>query len=244
MFVVTYSLHILDTLLCFSIFILIIYDLSAFGLCDDILMVFEQLSFLRFTIPLVFLFLFFLMTRQPPRSTRTDTLFPYTTLSRSRLRRTIYGTRQTWRQRSRQAQESPQESQGLLRRQIAPVPLRQGAGHQVGAVRLPRPSRQEARIPGAVDHPHRRGEQGTRPVIQPIYQWAHPRRCGTRSQGPSGHGDPRQARIRRTGSPGQSPARPRRLSKLASYCCLRRGVALAAPLFCFWNDTKVLFPAR
>src|SRR3546814_13528950 len=28
--------------------------------------------------------LFFLMTRRPPRSTRTDTLFPYTTLFRSR----------------------------------------------------------------------------------------------------------------------------------------------------------------
>src|SRR3546814_15815650 len=31
------------------------------------------------------LFFFFLMIRRPPRSTRTDTLFPYTTLSRSRL---------------------------------------------------------------------------------------------------------------------------------------------------------------
>src|SRR3546814_8474785 len=29
-------------------------------------------------------FLFFLMIRRPPRSTRTDTLFPYTTLFRSR----------------------------------------------------------------------------------------------------------------------------------------------------------------
>src|SRR6056297_3827673 len=29
-------------------------------------------------------FFFFLMIRRPPRSTRTDTLFPYTTLSRSR----------------------------------------------------------------------------------------------------------------------------------------------------------------
>src|SRR3546814_13096343 len=28
-------------------------------------------------------FFFFLMTRRPPRSTRTDTLFPYTTLCRS-----------------------------------------------------------------------------------------------------------------------------------------------------------------
>src|SRR3546814_15327857 len=34
---------------------------------------------------IIFLFLFFfLMIRRPPRSTRTDTLFPYTTLFRSR----------------------------------------------------------------------------------------------------------------------------------------------------------------
>src|SRR3546814_14666882 len=33
---------------------------------------------------LVFVLCFFLMTRRPPRSTRTDTLFPYTTLFRSR----------------------------------------------------------------------------------------------------------------------------------------------------------------
>src|SRR3546814_15684243 len=31
----------------------------------------------------VFSFFFFLMRRRPPRSTRTDTLFPYTTLFRS-----------------------------------------------------------------------------------------------------------------------------------------------------------------
>src|SRR3546814_5526861 len=31
----------------------------------------------------VFYFFFFLMIRRPPRSTRTDTLFPYTTLFRS-----------------------------------------------------------------------------------------------------------------------------------------------------------------
>src|SRR3546814_3071141 len=34
---------------------------------------------------LVLFFFFFLMIRRPPRSTRTDTLFPYTTLFRSRL---------------------------------------------------------------------------------------------------------------------------------------------------------------
>src|SRR3546814_16852938 len=32
----------------------------------------------------IFLLFFFLMIRRPPRSTRTDTLFPYTTLFRSR----------------------------------------------------------------------------------------------------------------------------------------------------------------
>src|SRR3546814_12623830 len=32
------------------------------------------------------LLIFFLMIRRPPRSTRTDTLFPYTTLFRSRKR--------------------------------------------------------------------------------------------------------------------------------------------------------------
>src|SRR3546814_9050994 len=32
----------------------------------------------------VYVFFFFLMIRRPPRSTRTDTLFPYTTLFRSR----------------------------------------------------------------------------------------------------------------------------------------------------------------
>src|SRR3546814_12038123 len=34
----------------------------------------------------LYIFFFFLMIRRPPRSTRTDTLFPYTTLFRSRGR--------------------------------------------------------------------------------------------------------------------------------------------------------------
>src|SRR3546814_15939031 len=33
--------------------------------------------------------LFFLMRRRPPRSTRTDTLFPYTTLFRSKWRQLV-----------------------------------------------------------------------------------------------------------------------------------------------------------
>src|SRR3546814_20676004 len=39
-------------------------------------------SFVHF-VPLPLMILFFLMIRRPPRSTRTDTLFPYTTLFRS-----------------------------------------------------------------------------------------------------------------------------------------------------------------
>src|SRR3546814_1313347 len=36
-----------------------------------------------FVLVLIFFYFFFLMIRRPPRSTRTDTLFPYTTLFRS-----------------------------------------------------------------------------------------------------------------------------------------------------------------
>src|SRR3546814_2675228 len=36
-----------------------------------------------FCMVMFFIFFFFLMIRRPPRSTRTDTLFPYTTLFRS-----------------------------------------------------------------------------------------------------------------------------------------------------------------
>src|SRR3546814_14259569 len=36
-----------------------------------------------------FFFFFFLMIRRPPRSTRTDTLFPYTTLFRSEILRIV-----------------------------------------------------------------------------------------------------------------------------------------------------------
>src|SRR3546814_19678155 len=41
------------------------------------------LSFLVVCFPCAFCSFFFLMIRRPPRSTRTDTLFPYTTLFRS-----------------------------------------------------------------------------------------------------------------------------------------------------------------
>src|SRR3546814_8706417 len=41
---------------------------------------------LCFYLAFFFCFFFFLMIRRPPRSTRTDTLFPYTTLFRSTMR--------------------------------------------------------------------------------------------------------------------------------------------------------------
>src|SRR3546814_11014272 len=37
----------------------------------------------------IFVFIFFLMIRRPPRSTRTDTLFPYTTLFRADVERAL-----------------------------------------------------------------------------------------------------------------------------------------------------------
>src|SRR3546814_3485853 len=73
--------------------------------------------------------LFFLMLRRPPRSTRTDTLFPYTTLFRSThdlaRRRGALDALRTWRfgraaqgQRTRarrRSEEHTSELQSLMR---------------------------------------------------------------------------------------------------------------------------------
>src|SRR3546814_11925943 len=64
-------------------------------LCSCILFELSCLFYIFFLLCLIrslFVF-FFLMIRRPPRSTRTDTLFPYTTLFRSR--RTDHA-RRTW----------------------------------------------------------------------------------------------------------------------------------------------------
>src|SRR3546814_15128374 len=55
------------------------YDL--YDLCIVFAIVFYYLFVSLFYVSLFFFF--FLMIRRPPRSTRTDTLFPYTTLFRS-----------------------------------------------------------------------------------------------------------------------------------------------------------------
>src|SRR3546814_1899609 len=53
----------------------------------------------------IFSLFFFLMIRRPPRSTRTDTLFPYTTLFRSWQRSTPCAT--AWRRPAIPAPSSP-----------------------------------------------------------------------------------------------------------------------------------------
>src|SRR3546814_14973589 len=55
-------------------FVLCVVCSYAFSVCVWLLLVIAVLCFFSF---------FFLMIRRPPRSTRTDTLFPYTTLFRS-----------------------------------------------------------------------------------------------------------------------------------------------------------------
>src|SRR3546814_4789912 len=54
---------------------------------------------------------FFLMIRRPPRSTRTDTLFPYTTLFRSRRRHPRGRGRHAHRQRADHQRAEPQRSE-------------------------------------------------------------------------------------------------------------------------------------
>src|SRR3546814_18111463 len=54
--------------------------------CSSLLLIlFYSLLFYPSYFAIVYFCFFFLMIRRPPRSTRTDTLFPYTTLFRSML---------------------------------------------------------------------------------------------------------------------------------------------------------------
>src|SRR3546814_4968865 len=74
-----------------------------------------------FFVIIVFAVFFFLMIRRPPRSTRTDTLFPYTTLFRS------HGHQQRYRKQSGpRATGSPQVPQ--YRRDHRPCRRRPVAG--------------------------------------------------------------------------------------------------------------------
>src|SRR3546814_19698846 len=88
------------------------------------------LSYIYVNTILLSFFIFFLMIRRPPRSTRTDTLFPYTTLFRScweRRCRHRCRDRPRWRRlgspvrpvprrfRSSRSEEHTSELQSLMR---------------------------------------------------------------------------------------------------------------------------------
>src|SRR3546814_20249165 len=60
----------------------------------------------------IYIFFFFLMIRRPPRSTRTDTLFPYTTLFRSQMHLL---PPKCHHQASSSSRDSDQHSQGRRR---------------------------------------------------------------------------------------------------------------------------------
>src|SRR3546814_8240792 len=84
-----------------------------------------------------FFILFFLMIRRPPRSTRTDTLFPYTTLFRSRhstgdgmARRRLLGGA-VGSKRERQLREYRDRRRGDARRdELLPPVQRQADGNR------------------------------------------------------------------------------------------------------------------
>src|SRR3546814_4749744 len=109
-------------------------DVGALGRCSDLwILSWRELMLVGFCIccDVVLLghhmlcFVFFLMRRRPPRSTRTDTLFPYTTLFRSqrpqrlrpRRRQSRWRAQPIIRARSnhRRSEEHTSELQSLMR---------------------------------------------------------------------------------------------------------------------------------
>src|SRR3546814_4733165 len=84
------------------------------------------------------------MIRRPPRSTRTDTLFPYTTLFRSELRWLEYGQRLRLQQRNIAAADSGSVAQALLARAWDAAAV---CGVDLGALRTgaPMPTRRTRR---------------------------------------------------------------------------------------------------
>src|SRR3546814_19311500 len=101
---------------------------------------------LRFISTFLFLFLvcFFLMIRRPPRSTRTDTLFPYTTLFRScgrtgaqgrelredRRRQGLHRSRHRDRRADERSEEHTSELQSLMRISYAVFCLKKKKKHK------------------------------------------------------------------------------------------------------------------
>ena len=98
----------------------------------------------------------------------------------------------------------------LPRSALPAVPQGQGAGAALDAVRLPRPSRPQGRLPPAVDHADQRGRPGQRHDLQPADPGPAAGRHRGRPQDPGRPGRQRRRRLRgdRRGRPGP-PSRPR-----------------------------------
>src|SRR3546814_366014 len=96
-------------------------------------------------------FFFFLMIRRPPRSTRTDTLFPYTTLFRSSILCRLWLRRRRARKQLRPKRTSSVAS-------VAPFLARQCGWHQVS----------EGRAQGLLfDRRRRRRQAGPHHIVGP-----------------------------------------------------------------------------
>src|SRR3546814_14451172 len=90
------------------------------SLLVDLLVVLYQISDILFSLIDLSFICFFLMIRRPPRSTRTDTLFPYTTLFRSPQFRNATGSecggaRYIRCRALRRSEEHTSELQSLMR---------------------------------------------------------------------------------------------------------------------------------
>src|SRR3546814_18670105 len=75
--------------------------------------------------------IFFLMIRRPPRSTRTDTLFPYTTLFRSDLQAVLAFAQDNAAELSGKYGNVTRQSVGTIQRQLLSFDA-QGAGNFFG----------------------------------------------------------------------------------------------------------------
>src|SRR3546814_13211476 len=134
-------------------------------------------------------YIVFLMIRRPPRSTRTDTLFPYTTLFRSprhdggcverRAARSLSGRRhvrgrqdqpQLFAQRTLRDRRRGAEGRGA----DAPRTERTRVG---GGASLSRAARE-----GGGQHRHRRRDQRRRPAVREEEQRSEERRGGKRGE--------------------------------------------------------------
>ena len=99
-------------------------------------------------------------------------------------RRKRHGTCEAWCGVEEAPQEGTEEGQGLLRQQEPFVPGRQRAGHAVGQLCLPRPSRPQGRDASSVDPAHQRRHPSARHELQPVHRRAERRRHRGRPQDP------------------------------------------------------------